>query len=317
MSPAFVAHADHLVDPSPPVTELMGATGLPDPATNPAYVSAVDAYIQANLPGTVPVDLNTPEELAPMYGTETYEQSVAQGVADLNTAITPLLGSGVGVLGVSQSADIASREMVQLDPVGTPSSLPVSFVLLGDDMNPDGGILERFPNLNVAGITSSGATPADDFPTAIYTHEYDGLSDFCQYVGDVVCDANAMIGMAYDHSYTAQDLTSAFTLATQGATETTYHMIPTTDLPLLEPLRDGPLGNAIADLLQPDLTAIVNLGYGDPDFGYSTGPANVPTPAELLPPINDFEQLLPLLASGTTEGIQNFITDITAALSSM
>jgi hypothetical protein len=45
------------------------------------------------------------------------------------------------------------------------------------------------------------------------------------------------------------------------------------DLPLLDPLRGIPvIGNPLADLVQPDLRVIVDLGYGD---GY----ANVPTPA--------------------------------------
>ena len=55
-------------------------------------------------------------------------------------------------------------------------------------------------------------------------------------------------------------------------------------LPLLEPLRLIPgIGNPLADLLQPDLTTIVNLGYGNPNFGYSTGPADVQTYFGLFP----------------------------------
>ena len=66
---------------------------------------------------------------------------------------------------------------------------------------------------------------------------------------------------------------------------TTYYMIPTETLPLLEPLRAIPyIGNPLADLLQPDLTYLVNWGYGDPACGYSTGPANVVTPFGFLPP---------------------------------
>jgi len=29
----------------------------------------------------------------------------------------------------------------------------------------------------------------------------------------------------------------------------------------------------------------VNWGYGDPNFGWSTGPADVPTPFGFLPPL--------------------------------
>jgi hypothetical protein len=80
----------------------------------------------------------------------------------------------------------------------------------------------------------------------------------------------------------------------------------------LDPLHAIPvIGNPLADLLQPDLTYLVNLGYGDPIFGYSTSAANVPTPFGLFPSLSDFEQLPGLLASGTEQGIQNFIGDLT------
>jgi hypothetical protein len=57
------------------------------------------------------------------------------------------------------------------------------------------------------------------------------------------------------------------------------------------------------------LRYLVNLGYGDPRYGWSTGPANVPTPAGLLPPLSAFQMLPELLASGTQQGIQDFIGD--------
>ncbi|EFG79877.1 hypothetical protein HMPREF0591_0217, partial [Mycobacterium parascrofulaceum ATCC BAA-614] len=46
---------------------------------------------------------------------------------------------------------------------------------------------------------------------------------------------------------------------------TTYYLIPTANLPLLDPLRMIPvLGNPLADLLQPFLRPFI-------DFGYATG----------------------------------------------
>ena len=85
---------------------------------------------------------------------------------------------------------------------------------------------------------------------------------------------------------------------------TTYEMITIPDLPLLDPVRAIPyLGNPLADLLQPDLTYLVNWGYGDPNYGYSTGPANVPTPFGFLPPLSATTALGPDLVSGTQQGI--------------
>ncbi len=83
-------------------------------------------------------------------------------------------------------------------------------------------------------------------------------------------------------------------------------------MPLLDPVRDIPvIGNPIADLLQPDLTYLVNLGYGDPEYGYSTDPANVATTFGLFPDPSEIEKMPGLLLSGAEQGIQDFIGDFT------
>jgi hypothetical protein len=79
---------------------------------------------------------------------------------------------------------------------------------------------------------------------------------------------------------------------------TTYYMIPTQNLPLLDALRQLPVvGNPLADLIQPDLRVIVDLGYGN---GY----ANSPTPAGLFPNINP-TTLASDLNQGTAQGIHD------------
>src|SRR6185437_1460127 len=104
-----------------------------------------------------------------------------------------------------------------------------------------------------------------------------------------ISDLNAVAGTLYVHGlypdlnpaalppgYTIHQLSTS--PGYHGVT--TYSMMTTPrGLPLLEPLRAMPiLGNPLADLLQPDLTTIVNLGYGSPDQGWSLGYADVPTP---------------------------------------
>jgi hypothetical protein len=114
----------------------------------------------------------------------------------------------------------------------------------------------------------------------------------------------------YD-TLTAEQVAQAIPLDTTGGL-TDYYIIPVNDLPLLDPLREIPIvGNPLADLLQPDLTALVNLGYGDPDYGWSTTPANEATEFGLLPSLADFEKLPGLLMTGTETGIQDFIADFT------
>ena len=57
---------------------------------------------------------------------------------------------------------------------------------------------------------------------------------------------------------------------------TDYFLIPTQDLPLLNDLRDAPgAPSAYADLIQPDMRVLVDLGYN------WTGDADVGTPAPI------------------------------------
>jgi hypothetical protein len=58
------------------------------------------------------------------------------------------------------------------------------------------------------------------------------------------------------------------------------------------------------------LTAIINWGYGNPAYGWSTGPANVQTPFGFLPPLSDTLALGPALVSGTQQGFSAFMGDM-------
>ena len=308
------------------VTLVMGGSGNPNPP--PSYVDAVvTKYITPHFPGFAVSDaqsLFTPEAFYPLTGIKdlTPNVSVSRGVTILDGAIQQQLSAGnnVAVLGFSQSSIIASLEMANLDPNGTPSSLPVVFTLLGDPMNPNGGLLAQFPGLVIPslGFTFYGATPGNDFVTNIYTIEYDGFADFPQYPIDFLADLNAIAGIYYVHG-TYADLTptqigSAIPLTnTAGPTLTNYYMIPNPHLPLLEPLRAVPVaGTPLADLVEPDTRVLVNLGYGSPDQGWSTGPPNVPTPFGLFPPVNP-ATVLGALATGTQQGIGAFASDLGSA----
>jgi hypothetical protein len=318
-TPAF-AHADDTTLPF----EVMGGSGMPLP--DESWVDAVQSLYfpatalfdgQPTFPSADPEALYTPEEFYPLSLNElTLDDSVSQGLSDLNTALQPYIDSGtqVGVFGYSQSAIIASLEMEQLEAQGVPSS-EVNFVLIGDLMNPNGGLFERLAGLDLPslGIDFSGATPSDDYATTIYTMEYDTWADFPRYPLNILSDLNAFMSQThfdYD-TLTAEQVAQAIPLDTTGGL-TDYYIIPVDDLPLLDPLREIPIvGNPLADLLQPDLTALVNLGYGDPDYGWSTTPANEATEFGLLPSLADYEKLPGLLMTGTETGIQDFIGDFT------
>jgi hypothetical protein len=306
---------------------VLGGSGLPTPSTELIdtlqslyFPSASNFAGQPTFLDVDPVALTTPEQFFPVTGDdqETLATSVSQGLEILDNEISPALSAGdpVDVFGISQSAVIASLEMEQLEE--TDPTANATFVLAGDLMNPNGGILERFAGLDLSslGIDFYGATPSDDFTTTIYTLEYDGYADFPKYPLDILSDLNAIEGINVVHGdyddLTAAQLATAIELPTSGATDTTYYLIPVDDLPLLDPVRDIPIiGNPIADLLQPDLTYLVNLGYGDPLYGYSTDAANEATTFGLFPDLSDIEMMPGLLISGAEQGIEDFIGDFT------
>lgn len=305
-----------LADPAPTpvaVSLIMDGSGYPVPPLQ--YINEVySLYIAPNFTTSNIQALTTPEQLYPLTGVKSplLNPSVSQGVTILNDAILQAYQAGttpINVFGFSQSAVISSLEMPKLVAAGIPSSA-VNFVLIGDPMNPNGGVLARFPGLSIPslGATFFGGTPANDYPTAIYTGEYDGYADFPRYPIDLLADLNALVGIVPVHggypTFTPAQVMSATVLPTSGPTMTTYYMIPTPNLPLLDPVRAIPyLGSPLADLLQPDLTYLVNWGYGDPAHGYSTGPANVTTPFGFLPPLSATTALGPDLISGTQQGI--------------
>jgi hypothetical protein len=318
--------------PGDPITTfVIGGSGTPIPGQS--YISQVVSNFITNplFNPLFPFDptrvqgLNTPEGYYPFTGIKDLPVgvSIARGVTILDQAIQSAVAGGntANILGYSQSSVIASLEMRALNPTNTPggSSIPfghLNFTLLGDPMNPNGGLLERFVGLTVpsGGLDFYGATPGNSFPTKIFTLEYDGYADFPQYPINFLADLNAFFGSAFVHgSYptlTAAQLGTAIALPTSGDTTTTYYMIPTPNLPLLDPVRAIPLlGNPIADLVQPDLRVLVNLGYGSTTQGWSTGPANVPTPFGVIPPVSP-GAVMSALAAAAPQGFSAFVNDI-------
>ncbi len=308
-----------LADPA--VTFVMDGSGTPIPPAD-FVTNVVNKYVLPNFASDIVQALALPAGEYPDSGIKDLPQnvSIARSVTILNNAIQQqlALGNTVNVLGYSQGADVAALEMQLLDPAGTPSPLPINFVLLGNSMNPNGGWDARFPGLSLPtlGFSTLGPSPSNDFLTKVYTAEYDGWADFPQYPIDVFSDLNAVAGMVTVHldydTLSSAAISSAIVLPTDAPTMTTYYMIPQ-NLPLLEPLRLIPyVGNPIADLVQPVLAPLVNWGYGNPDFGWSTGPANVTTPFGFLPPLSDTTALGPAMVSGIHQGIGAAISDFQA-----
>jgi hypothetical protein len=269
--------------------------------------------------------------------------SVGQGMTILENTIAAdqAAGNASTVFGYSQSSTIASYVMEQLDPSGTPQTgaLDPQFLLVADPSNPNGGALERFAgfettsgqtvtdplNLPSLGFVFDNATPSDDYVTNIYTLEYDGFADFPRYPLNFLSDLNAFLGIATLHGTylngfepgnggpTAEEIANAILLpgsAADGTADslTNYYMIDETP-PLV-----AALPKALQDLLGPDLTYLINLGYGDGTLGYSVdadSPANVATPFGLFPDVS-LSTVLSTLVTDTEDGITALENDPTA-----
>ncbi|CDO88155.1 hypothetical protein AWC29_01580 [Mycobacterium triplex] len=259
---------------------IMGGTGNPTPTDT--YVQEVyQTFVLPNYPGYSPQGLYTPEQLWPLTGinSKSFTQSVQEGIAILNNAIMShtTAGDQLLVVGYSQSATIATMEMRYLNALPAvlrPDPNLLNFMMLADPNNPvTGGILTRF----IPGFFTAFhvPTPADTIYLAtIYGIQYDPVAQFPAGIFNISADLNAIFGVPL---HTQTPLLTAAQLATavqQQIGNTTYFIVPTTNLPLLDPLRMFVpiLGNPLADLLQPFLKPLV-------DFGYATG---LPGPLQSL-----------------------------------
>ena len=316
---------------------IMGGSGLPIPP--PQYLTALtDRFIDPATPKfegqpTFQVDatnpLFTPEGLYPLTGVKTLplDTSLQQGSTILYQTIMNEIGKGndLVVLGYSQSGVINALVMDQLMALPEderPTADQLSFVSLGSPSNPNGGLLSRFDvpgvplSLPALGVTFSGGAPSDTpWETANYIREYDGFADFPKYPLNFLADINAFLGIMFIHggypSLTDAQLATAIELDTSGdyTGHNQYFMIPTENLPLLELLRGNAFGNAFADLLQPALRVLVNLGYGNIEHGWDQGPANVSTPFGVFPDVNPMD-VLTALGNGAEQGWNDFIADL-------
>ncbi len=292
---------------------IMGGTNNPGP--DPIYLNKVfNAYILPKFPSVQPPPLPvfTPEQfwpVTPQLGSMTFGQSVAKGVTLLNNAIYSTLNgqpsNSAVVFGYSQSATIATNEINNLIAAGSPFQGQLNFVLIGDPNNPVGGLLERFPGFYIPflDVAFNGATPQSPWHTTVYTYQYDGIADAPQYPLNLVSDLNAFMGYFFVHGQypllTATQVGTAVPLPTSGG-NTDYYMLMTQNLPLLEPIRAIPYaGPPIADIFQPDLRVLVDLGYAD--YGTGANYANIPTPAGLFDVPNPFT-VIPDLALGAVQG---------------
>lgn len=162
------------------VVVTLGGTAF-SPLPRIFYTAAVsDLFIHPVDPAFAGYAANflvTPSKLWPLtgLGSLSLDQSVAQGVANLNSTIMTqfALGQKTAILGYSQGAVIVGEELrhpATLPADQRPALSDLSFVLIGS----------RFPGVHIpiADFTFFPATPANVYPTTVYSLEYGGSAIF-------------------------------------------------------------------------------------------------------------------------------------------
>ena len=271
---------------------IMGGTGMPQPSDR--YLEAVDdLYLQPHGFGGELVSLWTPENIS--------STSQAVGGQILYNAVMDEINGGdvdadhpVVVFGYSQSAAISVSLMERLAEEGVSNDL-VRFVLIGSP--------------------GAGDVPTDLFHTDVYNHEYDPVAFQPTYFNPLA-DLNSILGFVYGHSVllsaTPEQVASAIDLPTSDPDSlTSFHMITSDILPLLAPLKLVPiLGQPLYELFEPVTRILVNLGYGNIDYGWPPGDVDVPAGSGLFPPDIDFGELVTALGSGVQQGVDNAIASL-------
>ena len=300
---------------------MMGGTGMPTPSV--AWQDAIITdYIDPATGGHyTPVLVPTPESLA--------STSVSKGLADLQAAMAHQQAVDPGqpylVEGYSQSAMIAVDEKIQLMQAGQPAP-DVTLLLLGSPNRPDGGLLERFAGVvspGILGVNLNSAEPTDAaIPTIDIANQYDAVADFPQFPINPVADLNALFGLIYAHAaygngplpeeipavwppsaplagpFADQYVLGSTEIVKQVDGDTTFYFIPTTELPLLDPLRSLGVPESVLNIFQPALQVIVEAGYD------RSIPFGDPTPFQSIPTIDPVTFTLEF-AKAVVEGANN------------
>ena len=89
----------------------------------------------------------------------------------------------------------------------------------------------------------------------------------------------ATLGAA-DRAFASEYVLGSTEVVKQVDGDTTFYFVPTTELPLLDPLRSLGVPESVLNIFQPALQVIVEAGYD------RSIPFGDPTPAELIPTID-------------------------------
>lgn len=163
------------------------------------------------------------------------------------------------VVGFSQGAMIATEWMLEYgETAWAPTPADLSFVLMANPQRKYGGVRPVYD--------IEDPTPADNaYRVLDIAMEYDGAADVPDNLFNLLAVANAIAGFQHIHidGYDDVDLDSSEKLVWIDG-NTTYVLIRSQNIPLLQPLRNIGL-DALADALNDPLKRIIDSAY-DRDY---------------------------------------------------
>jgi len=218
-------------------------------------LEGMEDYLQGSLcqePNTcVRIESPNSSPLAPVPG---FPNTYPEGVAAIEGAIDETSGEKI-LFAYSTAARMASQWLAEhADDPDAPSPDELSVVLVGNPTRKYGG-----SDFNVM--------PETKYDVIDVSIQYDLTSDYPDNPFNLLAVLNAFAGFSLHIRYVDVDINdpanAAWTEDNTAGGRTTYILVPTENLPLLDPLRALGL-TALADALNGPLKEIVEQGYNRP-----------------------------------------------------
>jgi PE-PPE domain len=258
-----------------PTATVLMIGGLNQPTLGDEEMAAV---LNGRYADDTRVSATYPAQAWPLTGVTslTIGQSVDVGIGNLEDAISethPAI-----VVGISEGSLVLDEVQRRLAAAPhRPEPDQIAFVTIAG-LNRGNGVFTLFRGLfiPIANYTPR-PEPVTPYHTTVIAKEYDGWADFPDRPWNLVATLNAIAGSGVipgfpseHNATTTADLSevpkSNITTTTNslGGTTTRY-LVPTPDLPLLQPLRDLGLPTAIVDAINDLLKPVVDAGYSRND----------------------------------------------------
>lgn len=187
------------------------------------------------------------------------------GVARLDEVIKTEAGTPLVIYAYSNGAQIAQHWITDhADDADAPPAENVTFILMGNSTRKYGGADNEF-----------GVSQPSQYHVIDIAREYDPVADFPDNGFNLLAVANALSGFITLHDYRDVDINDPNNIVWDEG-NTTYVLVPTENLPLLNPLRLIGL-NALADQLNGPLKEIVDQGYDRSYIPEDARPTPTPT----------------------------------------